>query len=208
MNTKSKLPLLLLTAAWLTFATTARAQLNIPGADGSDGVLETPPRSAKLTEVLVDLSLAVTGKWDQPSTDPGKGVYDPDKWAVVFKYSSVNIRTNTIIKFKNHPSRAPVVWLVSRDVIIDGEVNLNGNLYDGANPEEPGPRGFRGGAGSVRGFSEGPGFGPGGGNSSRDGAWRRIRLVVRSCSAANPEPDNADCAHPVGIRAPCSIALR
>lgn len=155
----------LLMAMWLAAAMPGRAQLNIPGADGSDGALETPARMATVTNVIIDLSQAVTGKWDQNNAaHAGKGVYDPEKWAVVFKYSSVNIRSNTVIRFKNHPSRAPVVWLVAGDVIIAGEVNLSGNAPDGFRPAEPGPGGFRGGVQAGQGLGGGPGFGPGGGN--------------------------------------------
>ena len=84
------------------------AQINV-GSDGSDGALVV---SANLT---IDLSEAASGPgiaWDTPSPVPGKGVYDPDQWAVVFKYSSVTINANRTVTFVNHPSNAPVVWLV------------------------------------------------------------------------------------------------
>jgi hypothetical protein len=61
----------------------AHADLTIPGADGSDGTF------APTANVTVDLSLAPTAGWD--SIGSGNGVYDPDKWAVVFKYASVSI---------------------------------------------------------------------------------------------------------------------
>jgi len=121
-----------------------------------------PPRSLLCT-VTIDLSQAITGKWDQPSTDPGKGVYDPEKWAVVFKYSSVNVRTNTVIKFKNHPSRAPVVWLVSGDVVIAGSVSVAGSYFTSSVPAEAGPGGYRGGQGAQGNLDTGSGFGLGGG---------------------------------------------
>ncbi len=156
--------------AILTFA--ARADLAIPG-DGSDGALN-------ITEdTVIDLSQAVTGTWNQNNTaNAGKGVYDPDKWAIVFKYTSVNIAGHTTgapavldgrtLKFKNHPSHAPVVWLVQGNVTIDGILNLNGQnglmtLPEALIPIEAGPGGFRGGPGSPQGH--GAGYGPGGSNA-------------------------------------------
>lgn len=154
----------------------ATAQLTIP-SDGSDGALN-------ITEdTVIDLSQAVTGTWDQNNaSNAGHGVYDPDKWVVVFKYSSVNIQGHTTgtpetlvgrrVKFKNHPSNAPVVWLVQGNVTINGILDLNGQ--DGSHPStslaniptEPGPGGFRGGVNipstAVRG---GGGYGPAGGQS-------------------------------------------
>jgi len=142
----------------------AQAKINIPGADGSDGALQI----TMTTEV--DLSEAVTGNWDDNnSANSGKGIYDPQKWAVVFKYDSVYIDAGSILSFKNHPSRAPVVWLVNGDVTINGTLSLNGEGYQ--NPPknaEPGPGGFRGGIGRYKTIINGAGFGPGGGNPTGD----------------------------------------
>lgn len=145
---------------WTTLSD-GHAALNIPGADGSDGALNIT------VSTNIDLGLAVTGPWDTNNTaNAGKGVYDPAKWAVVFKYSSVTIANGANVAFKNHPSRAPVVWLVNGDVTVNGNLALNGALggYDnpGGGPTEGGPGGFRGGVpgGPALGYSAG--FGPGG----------------------------------------------
>lgn len=158
MNSKPKLVALLITAGWLAVERPAYAQLNIAGADGSDGELATPPRSATLFIQTIDLSQAVTGNWDDNNAaNAGKGIYDPVKWAVVFKYSSVNIRTNTMIKFKNHPSHAPVIWLVSGDVVVAGTLDLSASAKSDTEPfGEPGPGGFRGAY-----YGQNFGFGPG-----------------------------------------------
>jgi len=143
----------------------ARADIVIPGADGSDGALNVTANTT------IDLSEAVSANWDTPSPQPGKGVYDATKWAVVFKYSSLNIANGTTVSFKNHGSRAPVVWLVNGNVTIAGTVNLNGaNGIQGSTVlAEPGPGGFRGGAhGSSLATAGGPGFGPGGSNPHSD----------------------------------------
>ena len=98
-------------AATLLAAQAAFCALTLPlssAANGSDGDLNVPD----YTTTTIDLSQAVTGTWDQPGN--GKGVYDPEKWAVVFKYNSVNFVQpgRSVVAFKPHPSGAPVVWIV------------------------------------------------------------------------------------------------
>ncbi len=138
----------------------ASAAISVPGANGTDGVLNIT------VDTVIDLSAAVNGAWDSDNTaNAGKGVYDASKWAVVFKYSSVTIAAGKTLTFKNHASRAPVVWLVSGDATITGTVSLNGDhLQVAPNLAEPGPGGFRGGTAS---YTTGPGasagFGVGGG---------------------------------------------
>lgn len=158
---------LLLASIGLCAALPAVAQLNIPG-DGSDGAFN--PLG---TNFVVDLSQAVTGAWDANNAgNAGKGIYDSSKWAIVFKYQSVNIPSNTTVTFINHPSYAPVVWLVQSNVTVDGVVSLNGqNGADGVPaliPAEPGPGGFRGGAFGPSG--KGAGMGPGGGQAGNIGS--------------------------------------
>ena len=56
----------------------AHADIVVPGANGSDGTLNIT------TNTVIDLSQAVTGNWDtNNAANAGKGVYDPEKWAVV-----------------------------------------------------------------------------------------------------------------------------
>ena len=153
-------------ASWLSAALvavsalTAHAQLVIPGADGSDGTLFPLE-----TNVVIDLSQAVTGAWDQASPVPSKGVYDPTNWVVVFKYRNVVIPQGFTVRFTNHPSRAPVVWLVQNNANIDGVVDVSGsintNTVDGLS--QPGPGGFRGGSAALASSLPGPGLGSGGG---------------------------------------------
>ena len=107
-----RLPLVLALLATLH----ASGAIVIPGADGSDGALNITANT------VIDLSQAVTGAWDaNNSANVGKGVYDPAKWAVVFKYASVTVATGATVTFTNHPSRAPVVWLVSGNATIKCE---------------------------------------------------------------------------------------
>jgi hypothetical protein len=151
--------LLLTTAALLVlFSGQALALVDV-GSDGSSGVFRVAGTRSK------DLSRAVTGSWNQPGDS--LGVYDPDKWAVVFRYDSVYVAAGRTLTFVNHPSGAPVVWLVKRGVRIEGSVNLNGEgcaLWSVKPYAEPGPGGFRGGRATAPGPSTGSaGMGPGGG---------------------------------------------
>lgn len=136
--------------------TPALGQITVPGADGSDGAFNPVSNST------VNLALAPTGTWNGTNASPGSGVYDPDKWAVVFRYSSVNIASGRTVAFSNHPSGAPMVWLVSGAVTINGTVSLSTT----ASQSElgfglGGPGGFRGGGPTIG----TRGLGPGGGNN-------------------------------------------
>jgi hypothetical protein len=144
------------------------APLTIDGADGSDGDLIITANTN------IDLSRAVTGVWsNNNSLNMGRGIYDSNKWAVVFKYSNVVIAAGATVTFSNHPSRAPVVWLVSGNVTNDGWVKLDGRGADGdlVNLPEPGPGGFRGGARPQSALGTGSGFGPGGGYIQDHGSY-------------------------------------
>ena len=158
---KTKLAALAL--AFTAVAPSLHAQLTVPYANGSDGALVIT------NNTVIDLSQAVTGVWTNTSGSPGNGIYDPTQWAVVFKYSSVNIAVNTTLTFTNHPTHAPVVWLVNGDVALNGNLNLDGQYgnADSGRLPEPGPGGFRGGGGIL--FGNGPGFGPGGGVADLSG---------------------------------------
>jgi hypothetical protein len=158
--------------ALLFTALSARANIVITGANGTDGALNIT------TDTVIDLSQAPTAAWDSDnSVFAGKGVYDSNKWAVVFKFSSINIASGATVTFKNHPSRAPVVWLVTGDVQIAGNVSLDGQT-DLPPPQlsEPGPGGFRGGSGYYSsGVGASAGFGPGGGfqgSTPQNQDWR------------------------------------
>ena len=159
MKLASKLFLSL--AVSLLIVVPARTQ-TIP-SDGSD--LDFTPT----TNVVVDLSIAVPGLWNADnSANAGKGIYDSNKWAIVFKYRSVNIPAGVTVTFTNHPSHAPVVWLVAGNVVINGTLSVAGHDSYPADslslltPAEPGPGGFRGGASGPSG--NGGGYGPGSGS--------------------------------------------
>ncbi len=157
---------LLVTCVWTSESAWAQPVV-IPGSPSyTDGVRDF------VANPVVDLGLATTGDWDSVSVS-GNGVYDPEQWAIVFKYSSVNVPAGTEVTFVNHPKNPPVIWLVDGDVAIDGIVNVDGEF--GGNgmmaPTVAGPGGFRGGIRNVGPpLAPGAGYGPGGGPTNTDGS--------------------------------------
>ncbi|MBK8164544.1 MAG: hypothetical protein IPK64_01125 [bacterium] len=151
---------ILLVVAMLSLAGTASAVMDVPSG-GWDQALNITANTT------IDLSQAITGTWDtQPAGYvAGKGIYDPEKWAIVFHYTSVTVASGVTLKFTNHPANPPVVWLVEGAVLINGVVNLNGQyMNDGVNGEAiGGPGGFKGGRRGTADGGNGGGFGPGGG---------------------------------------------
>lgn len=144
------------------------------GSDGSDGVFNPQ------TSIEINLGLAPTGPWTDVSTsmpqdlsDPsqtwGNGIYDPDQWAVVFKFASMDIPPGVDVTFKNHPSRAPVVLLSQSTIVVAGKILANGAITTSLGFAEPGPGGFRGGIGSHPTTSS-DGFGPGGSGAGAGGS--------------------------------------
>lgn len=100
-------------ALGLALTCAASAQIDIGTTDASDGDLSV----VNWPGVTLDLSQAATGTWDMPSPVPGKGVYDPVMWAVVYKFNNVNI--SQPFGFLPHPSGCPVVILVQGNVTIN-----------------------------------------------------------------------------------------
>jgi len=153
----------------MIFRLSALAAITVPGADGTDGTLSIS------SNTVIDLSQAVEGLWDDDNTvAAGAGIYDSNKWAVVFKYSSVTIDNGATLSFANHRGRPPVVWLIDGDVTINGVLDLNGEDWTTApSVAEPGPGGFRGGMGYYAvSVGASAGFGPGGGFTMVDNNGR------------------------------------
>jgi hypothetical protein len=82
------------------------------------------------------------------------------------------------VTFKNHPSHAPVVWLVNGAVSIDGEVSLDGVLSVNSAVEEAGPGGHRGSYKDVTDTVGENGFGPGGGAYDKPGTYTYGSLKI------------------------------
>ena len=74
-------------------AFSAHADISV-GSDGSDGSLFVT------SNMVIDLSKATTAAWNTPSPVSGKGVYDPQQWAVVFKYDSIYVAPGVTCAFR------------------------------------------------------------------------------------------------------------
>lgn len=147
--------------AALLVPTIVAADLAMPaGFTASDGALvsNSLPQDGNGNPTR-NLAEAATGVWTTAGP-AGKGVYDPDQWAVVFKYSSVTINhnVNRSLYFPGHPSGAPVIWLVDGNVTISAPISVSGDPY--RNDGIASTPGVGGGAGGSSGSA---GLGPGGG---------------------------------------------
>jgi hypothetical protein len=118
---------ILVSTVWAGVPCGTGSGITIPGANDADGVFD-PTGSIEID--LSDATTVAPFSWETASGS-GDGVYDPGVWAVIFKYSSVDIGSGEVVTFANHPSGAPVVWLVSGDVTVDGTIELKGE--DGVN---------------------------------------------------------------------------
>lgn len=160
---------LLLPLTLIFLATTAQAVMDVP-SQGWDGALNITANTT------IDLSQAMSGTWNvQPAGyQVGKGIYDPQKWAIVFHYTSVTVASGMTLKLTNHPANAPVVWLVEGAVVIAGTLNIAGmsaSSYSYNGFGTGGPGGFRGGQHGTAPLPPTAGFGPGGGRTLVSGQY-------------------------------------
>lgn len=156
MRTLKRFSLALLAAA---FVSLANGQINSQ-SDGSDQALTVAPNQNK----VIDLNLAITGN-GLTTPGQGNGVYDPVRWAVVFKWTSVDIGAGATVTFINNKSNAPVIWLCQGSATINGTIDIRGN--DATNTSlraAGGPGGFAGGLSDTWGANPGQGYGGGSGN--------------------------------------------
>jgi len=144
---KRELQLLACSLACFSSSTFALAQISIGTTDASDGDF-----TGSYWGDTLDLSAAPTGVWDQPSPIPGRGVYDPQKWAVVYKFNNVSSRG---FSFIGHPSGCPVV------ILCQGNFSVTQNAVS----VPPLVGSFLGGLASGTGFGS-AGLGLGGGQTS------------------------------------------
>src|SRR5262245_18153362 len=134
------------------------AQIDV-GSSGVHGAFDAAARDTN-NDGIVIVDLATEGN------------YDPVHWMVVFHFTNVNIQQNKTVRFTNHPSRAPVVWLAQSSIEIRGAMELNGQGVNFVSWAEGGPGGFRGGVGVntiAGGWDTGSGLGPGGGFHQQSG---------------------------------------
>lgn len=179
---------------WVACAVTALGQCS-SGSDGSDGPFTFVLDAGSTTTMTIDLRLAADGPWNMPSPVEGQGVYDAANWAVVFKYTTITIPASRTVRFINHRSGAPVVWLATGDVLIQGTVNLDGapgaSGTLGPRFAEAGPGGFDGGARGADALADpaSGGFGPG-------GAFAGLSTLCGAGSGFGASGSNSVCTPP------------
>ena len=151
------------------------------GSDGSDGPL-----------VLTGTgTIAFDPRTFDPPLDP-----DGDH---VFNFTSITVGPNITVVLKSPYLQAPVYWLATGDVQIDGIIDLSGGDGHGINDPVlgnrkiaiPGAGGYPGGIGeSLPTNEEQPGSGPGGGgtqdgNNMHDGGGAGYSTTGSNCAAGN-----------------------
>lgn len=152
--------LIALLAIALMRIVTARAQSFSSGSDGTDGALNVP---ANQGTVIFDPRETV--RWGRVLDSDGDGVYN---------FTTITVGSGSTLRLGGDTVNAPVYWLASGDVIINGTVDLSGVSLSGCCVTDlnarrqvalPGSGGFSGGAGGITGSSVGAtqGDGPGGG---------------------------------------------
>jgi hypothetical protein len=81
----------------------------------------------------------------------------------VLNYKRVEIQEGGVVRFTKNALNTPVTLLAQQEVVIIGDLFLDGSGPSGVDPGRGGPGGFDGGRGAVGGQPGGPGKGPGGG---------------------------------------------
>lgn len=147
-------------------AGSAHAQVVLnSGSNGTDGALA--------------LTVTTPGEPREVIFDPIAMGLDTDR-DNVFHFTTITIGPGVTVRMRfNKLQGAPVIWLATGAVQIDGTIDLNGepgaDAASGVTPRVsvPGPGGYPGGAGSGPGFGNtaGRGFGPGAGNISAGHAF-------------------------------------
>lgn len=157
-----------LLAVILTTSTTS-AQPFSSGSTGADGALDFPGAAPG---TVIDFDPAAL---NPPRDTDGDGVYH---------FMTINIPANVTLRFRaNKAGAAPIHWLATGTVVIDGILDLNGeNGHDGSPsaprlPSVPGPGGFAGGIGAnAPNIAAQAGFGPGGGIAGGCSASHAVSL--------------------------------
>ncbi len=85
----------------------------------------------------------------------------------IFNFTTINIPAGVTVTFKKNFRNTPVYILATGDVVIDGNISVDGADAVNQFPGEGGPGGFDGGAGGPTLTAGGNGLGPGGGEGGK-----------------------------------------
>jgi hypothetical protein len=150
----------------------AMAQTFTSGSTGADGALNFPGTPAG---TVIDFDPATF----TPALDT-----DGDS---VYHFTTITIPANVTVRLRaNKAGTAPIHWLATGAVVIDGTLDLNGeNGHTGTAPRipsVPGPGGFAGGisAGAPN-LPPQAGFGPGGGCAGGGRAGHAVSIAQSTC---------------------------
>ncbi len=139
------------------------------GSDGSDGALDYTGQSGT---IIFDPDEFI------PPLDP-----DHDN---VFHFTSITIPSGvTLVMRAPQLNWAPVTWLATGLIEIDGTLDLSGGKGHDTDeqplPSTPGPGGFPGGMGKYLGIPSQDGFGPGGGLADNNAS--NCFAVIDNCGS-------------------------
>lgn len=145
---------------------TASAQPFSSGSTGADGALDFPGAAPG---TVIDFDPAAL---NPPRDTDGDGVYH---------FTTITIPADVTLRFRaNKAGAAPIHWLATGAVTINGILDLNGEDGHGSSPaisrlpSVPGPGGFAGGfRGRAPNTAPQGGFGPGGGPAGSCASYAR-----------------------------------
>jgi len=143
-----RLPFLSVVVLFVSFS--VRGQGFSSGSTGADGPLDLSTLSCTNCTIQV----------------PASGI---------FNYTTINIPQGKQLSFIANLRNTPVIMLAQGNVLIAGQILLNGNSFNACTGGTAGIGGFAGGAGCNA--TDQPGFGPGGGRldpqepANRSGKW-------------------------------------
>ena len=193
MMTQSIGPRIWAFALALAACSGALAQIDIGTTNAGDGANVTVSGATTW-----NLAEATTSTWNAPPPVPGKGVYDPTYWAVVYKVGNLTINAGASLRFLNHPTNAPVVILVQGDFVCNGVIFLDGSDFSSPGAlAQGGPGGFIGGSGAYSANTQSAGTGPGGGfTPAGDGGAGSYGLL--GSGQSGPVYGTSDCVPLIG----------
>ena len=100
----------------------------------------------------------------------------------VLRYGKIHIKGDATLTFQRNARNSPVTLLATNEVIIEGNIVLDGTAATGVTPGKGGPGGFDGGRAAQAGLPAGAGHGPGAGkvgvNNSGGAASHATRGII------------------------------
>jgi hypothetical protein len=170
---------------------------------GIVAIIATLGVSISIAEAFTNGSTGVDGPLDFTGFESGTIIdFDPKTFTPpfdtdgdsVYHFTTINIPEGVTVKLRaNKAGFAPIRWLATGAVIINGMVDLNGTNGHAANRSLrglslPGPGGFHGGMGAdaIMGVPATQGFGPGGGCVTDNGkGWPAGHTTIHGGTDTN-----------------------